>query len=339
MRPQDEGFHEAIAAIGRSAQLQARLIDDVLDVSRIVSGKLRLSVENVDVLRLLTAAVDAVRPSADAKHITMATSFAPQLGMIVADATRLQQILWNLLSNAVKFTPKDGRVDVTARRTSSHVQIAVADSGDGIDVSFLPHVFEPFRQAENPSTRVHGGLGLGLSIVRYLAEAHGGTVAAESLGRGQGATFSVTLPIGALKFERPPLTVVPGPSAAEPIPQRLSGASILLVDDDREGRMVVRALLRHAGANIIDVESAALALEELAKQLPDLVITDIAMPHVGGYSLARDIRAQTPDLKIVALTAFPAGRSGGHDAIFDAFITKPVEPSELVDAIARILMR
>jgi PAS domain S-box-containing protein len=339
MRPQDEGFSEAIAAIGRSAQLQARLIDDVLDVSRIVSGKLRLSVENVDVLRLLTAAVDAVRPSADAKHITMATSFAPQLGMIVADATRLQQILWNLLSNAVKFTPKDGRVDVTARRTSSHVQIAVADSGDGIDVSFLPHVFEPFRQAENPSTRVHGGLGLGLSIVRYLAEAHGGTVAAESLGRGQGATFSVTLPIGALKFERPPLTVVPGPSAAEPIPKRLSGASILLVDDDREGRMVVRALLRQAGASIIDVESAALALEELAKQLPDLVITDIAMPHVGGYSLARDIRAQTPDLKIVALTAFPAGRSGGHDAIFDAFITKPVEPSELVDAIARILMR
>jgi CheY-like chemotaxis protein len=186
---------------------------------------------------------------------------------------------------------------------------------------------------------VHGGLGLGLSIVRYLAEAHGGTVAAESLGRGHGATFSVTLPIGALKFERPPLTVVPGPSAAEPIPQRLSGASILLVDDDREGRMVVRALLRQAGASIIDVESAALALEELAKQLPDLVITDIAMPHVGGYSLARDIRAQTPDLKIVALTAFPAGRSGGHDAIFDAFITKPVEPSELVDAIARILMR
>jgi len=339
MHANDEGFHEAVAAIGRSAQLQARLIDDVLDVSRIVSGKLRLSVENVDLLHLLTTAADTVRPSADAKRITITTSFAPQLGGIVADATRLQQILWNLLSNAVKFTPKGGRIEVNARRTSSHVQIAVTDSGDGIDGSFLPHVFEPFRQAENPSTRVHGGLGLGLSIVRYLAEAHGGTIAAESLGRGHGSTFTVTLPIGALKFERPPLTVVPAPTAGESIPKRLTGSSILLVDDDPEGRAVVRALLRQAGAKVTDVESAALALEALARQLPDLVITDIAMPHVGGYSLARDIRAQTPDLKIVALTAFPAGRSGGHDAVFDAFITKPVEPSELVDAIARMLNR
>ncbi|MFP5247494.1 MAG: PAS domain S-box protein [Thermoanaerobaculia bacterium] len=335
--PNDESFHDAVAAIGRSAQLQARLIDDVLDVSCIVSGKLRLSVENIDVLRLLTASVDAVRPSADAKLITISTSFAPQLGTVFADATRLQQIIWNLLTNAVKFTPKEGHIEVSARRTSSHVQISVADNGEGIDPGFLPHVFEPFRQAENPSTRVHGGLGLGLSIVRYLAEAHGGTVAAESAGRGKGATFTLTLPIGAVTTDHPRQIVETTPAPPVSIPHRLGGKKILLVDDDREGRGALRALLLRAGAVVYDVDTAAQALERLEHGEPDIVVTDIAMPEMDGYALARRIREQRPEMKIIALTAFPAGRTGTKDGVFDSYLAKPIEPHDLIEGIATVL--
>jgi hypothetical protein len=335
--PQDETFREAVLAIGRSAQLQSRLIDDVLDVSRIVSGKLRLTVENIDVLGLLQSTLDTVRPSADAKLITIATAFAPGLGTIVGDATRLQQILWNLLSNAVKFTPKRGEVRISARRTSSHMQFAVTDTGEGIDSGFLPHVFEPFRQAESPSTRVHGGLGLGLSIVRYLAEAHGGTVAAESAGRGQGSTFTVTLPIGAVAAPREPQAASPALAQPELPEKLLTGAKILVVDDDDDGRRVFRAVLRHAGAEVIDVGSAALALEAVALRRPDIVLTDIAMPQTDGYVLAKRLREENPGMKIVALSAFPAGRAPAKDSVFDAYVTKPVEPATLVDAVARAL--
>ncbi|HYC93379.1 MAG TPA: PAS domain S-box protein [Thermoanaerobaculia bacterium] len=335
--PEDETFREAVVAIGRSAQLQSRLIDDVLDVSRIVSGKLRLSVENVEVLRLLQATIDTVRPSADAKSITILTAFAPGLGTITADGTRLQQILWNLLSNAIKFTPRNGEVKVSARRTSSHVQFVVSDSGEGIDPSFLPHVFEAFRQAESPNTRVHGGLGLGLSIVRYLAEAHGGTVAAESTGRGQGATFTVTLPVGAVAAPREPQAPAATAATPETIEQRLEGTRIVLVDDDEEGRRVFRTVLRRAGAEVVDVGSAALALEAIALRRPDVVLTDIAMPQTDGYVLARRLRQENPGLKIIAVTAFPAGRSPSRDSVFDAYVMKPVEPATLVDSIATVL--
>ncbi len=339
MPPSDPAFHDALAAIGRSAQLQARLIDDVLDVSRIVSGKLRLTLENVDVLRLVSTAVDAVRPSADAKRITISTALAPSLGTIVADSTRLQQIVWNLLTNAVKFTPKEGTITLSARRTSSHVQIDVTDTGEGIDPSFLPHVFEPFRQAENPSTRVHGGLGLGLSIVRYLAEAHGGTVAAESRGRGQGATFTVTLPVAAVTAE-PPVRAQPAPAVARgPVSHSLDGVTLLLVDDDTEGRLLLGTVLRQAGATVTDVAGPDAALEALATQTPDLILTDIAMPHMDGYALTRTIREQNPRVKIVALSAFPAGRNLSRDSIFDDYIAKPVEPAELVRAVEAALAK
>jgi PAS domain S-box-containing protein len=333
----DSSFSEAILAIGRSAQLQSRLIDDVLDVSRIVSGKLRLALDNVDVVKLLDAALDTVRPSADAKAITISTSFAAGLGSMVADGTRLQQILWNLLSNAIKFTPKQGEVRLSARRTSSHMQFCVTDSGEGIATNFLPHVFEPFRQAENPSTRVHGGLGLGLSIVRYLAEAHGGTVSAESEGRGAGATFTVTLPIRGVAEphvveKRAPLTAPPDFSG-----ERLADVSILLVDDDEEARRVFRAILRRAGADVTDVSSVALAMTVLEAKRPDIVVTDIAMPQTDGYTFARRLREELPGLKVVALSAFPAGRAAAKDSVFDAYVTKPVEPTELVEAIARVL--
>ncbi|HEY0142136.1 MAG TPA: PAS domain S-box protein [Thermoanaerobaculia bacterium] len=337
--PGEQQFDEAVTAIGRSAQLQARLIDDVLDVSRIVSGKLRLTVETVDVEKLLLASLDPVRPSADAKRITLVTELAPQLGSILADPTRLQQVVWNLLTNAVKFTPKNGTVTLSARRTSSHVQISVTDSGEGIDPSFLPHVFEPFRQAENPSTRVHGGLGLGLSIVRFLAEAHGGTVAAESKGRGTGATFTVTLPIGALSAARPQPAVVPAATPALAIARKLTGVDILLVDDDREGRQLVNAVLRHAGAVVREADSAAAALDAFNERQPDVVVTDIAMPGTDGYALARQIRERVPQQTIAALSAFPAGRAGTPDAGFNAYVMKPIEPSDLIEALARLLGR
>lgn len=198
MRVDDPAFRDAILSIATNAQLQARLIDDILDVSRIVSGKLRLTMEAVEVSRLVMTAVDAVGATADAKQISITTTLSPSLGSIVVDGTRIQQVIWNLLANAVKFTPRQGAVTVSARRTTSQLLISVTDNGEGIDPQFLAHVFEAFRQAETPSTRTHGGLGLGLSIVRYIAEAHGGTVTAQSEGRGKGATFTLVLPIQAV---------------------------------------------------------------------------------------------------------------------------------------------
>ncbi len=334
MKPEDQEFADAVGSINRSAQLQARLIDDVLDVSRIVSGKLRLTVEDVEIEEVLASAVETVSPSADAKMIRIETTFGPQLGSIVADATRLQQIVWNLLTNAVKFTPKSGRIMLRARRTASHLQVDITDSGAGIDPRFLPHVFEPFRQAENPNTRVHGGLGLGLSIVRYLVEAHGGTVAAESAGRDQGSTFTVTLPLGALTSARhEPIVFSALPSAAD-LPKKLGGLTILLIDDDEESRRLVYTVLTRAGAQVTATASGPQALEAIKQHTPDIVITDIAMPHMDGYTLARKIREQLPNQKIVALSAFPAGRAGMLDTPFDAYLFKPIEPVELVNAIA-----
>ncbi len=327
-------FDEAIASIASGAQLQARLIDDILDVSRIVSGKLRLAPETVEVTRVVMNAVDAVSATAAAKQITITTSFSPGVGTMIADPTRIQQVLWNLLANAVKFTPPKGTVQVSAQRTASHVEIAVKDSGEGIDPHFLPHIFEPFRQAESPQTRVHGGLGLGLSIVRYIAEAHGGTIAAESAGRGHGAMFTVTLPVRAIHANAGPEHNAP----ARPFPhrERLRGTQILLVDDDQETRKLLVGVLRAAGANVLPLDSASAALEAVDRHRPDVIITDIAMPEMDGYSLTRALREREygPSLKIVALSAFPsrADRQTG----FDAWLSKPIDPFHLVEEIVRI---
>jgi len=245
------------------------------------------------------------------------------------------------LTNAIKFTPRSGVVRVSARRTSSHLQITVSDNGEGIDPQFLPHVFEPFRQAELPQTRVHGGLGLGLSIVRYIVEAHGGTIAAESEGRGKGATFGVTLPVAAVVT---PATDTRQPTRADVPPRaiatdRLRGIKLLLVDDDREARELIRAILRQAGAEVVAAESAPLALEELKQRRPDAIITDIAMPLMDGYAFSREVHAR-PELagvKLIALTAFPAAARAG-EGVFDGYLTKPVEPADLVEDIARIVL-
>jgi PAS domain S-box-containing protein len=335
MSPDDPIFGEAVAAIASGAQLQARLIDDILDVSRIVSGKLRLAPETIEVTRVVMNAVDAVSQTAEAKQITITTSFAPALGMMVADPTRIQQIIWNLLTNAVKFTPRKGEVQISARRTASHVQISVCDNGEGIDPQFLPHIFEPFRQAESPQTRVHGGLGLGLSIVRYIAEAHGGTVTAESEGRGKGSNFTVTLPVRAITAATAPVRPSHG---SEPFRgrDRLRDVTIIVVDDDNDSRKMIAAVLRAAGATVIPLDSATAALEVIDQHRPDLILTDIAMPEMDGYAFTRTLRGR-PDgreLKIVALSAFPARAEHGND--FNAFLSKPIDPFHLVEEIAKI---
>ena len=332
----DPIFREAIASIARGAELQAHLIDDVLDVSRIVSGKMHLSRETIDVARVITASLEAVRPSADAKLITITTSLSPALGDLVADPTRLQQVMWNLLSNAVKFTPRNGVIEVSARRTASNVEIAVKDSGQGIDPRFIPHVFEPFRQAENPSTRVHGGLGLGLSIVRYIVEAHGGTVHAQSGGQGQGATFTVTLPIGALA---PQALDIRALEQRKLLPDRLANVRVLLVDDDHDARLMLRSVLRQAGATVADVESASMALDQLSYVRPGVIITDIAMPQMDGYEFSRNLRERLKpgDVKIIALTAFPVGSMAAERKEFDAYLAKPIDPFELVETVATIV--
>ncbi|HXH38584.1 MAG TPA: ATP-binding protein [Thermoanaerobaculia bacterium] len=327
-------FHEAIDSIATAAQLQARLIDDILDVSRIVSGKLRLLPETVDVGRSVKEAVDAVSPTAEAKQITMITTLAPDLGLMVADATRIQQVIWNLLSNAVKFTPRQGTVRVSARRTASHVQIVVRDTGEGIDAQFLPHIFEPFRQAESPRTRVHGGLGLGLSIVRYITEAHGGTVAAESEGRGKGTTFTVTLPVRAVGENAGAVRSAFGDTFLHR--DRLRGIRIVLVDDELESRKMIATVLRAAGASVLAFDSAAAALEAIDESRPDLVITDIAMPGTDGYAFTRTLRERPygKELRIVALSAFTAASKDRGK--FEAYLSKPIDPFQLVDEIARI---
>jgi PAS domain S-box-containing protein len=339
MSPSDPVFKEAIAAIGRSAKVQAQLIEDVLDVSRMVSGKLRLKVENIDIKTVLLSAMDAVRPSAEAKQIELVADIPKDIGMMYADSTRLQQIVWNLLSNAVKFTNKRGRVVLSARRGAGEIEVGVTDTGEGIDPSVLPHVFEAFWQAETPSTRVHGGLGLGLNIVRYLTEAHGGTVSAESEGRGKGARFCVILPTRALlETETPRLPPHHAHERAADM-ANLSGYNILVVDDDDESRDLITAVLRQAGATVTGVESAAKALAYTASNRADIVLTDIAMPHTDGYSLQRSLR-ERGDLehtRIVALTAFPASVVSAEEKAFDSYLRKPIDPFELAARLREIV--
>ncbi|MGZ8869354.1 MAG: PAS domain-containing hybrid sensor histidine kinase/response regulator [Thermoanaerobaculia bacterium] len=338
LQPDDEMFKDAVASIGRSAKLQAQLIDEVLDVSRIMSGKLRLSVENIDVDRLVRSSVEGVRAMADARSITLTVTLEPNAGTVVADPTRLQQVIWNLLTNAIKFTPIGGKVELNARRTDSHFEFAVTDSGEGIDPHFLPHVFEPFVQAESPRSRVHGGLGLGLSIVRYLVEAHGGSVSAESRGRGRGSKFSVWLPIAAVRADVP---AAPGTSSVTTGGMidrgRLKGLRILIVDDDRETRALVRAVLRQAGAEVAIADSAQTATEEFDTRVPDLLITDIAMPGTDGFELVRVIRERKggKELKIIALSAFPSATTAAEASGFDLYLRKPIDPADLVDAVAK----
>ncbi len=257
------------------------------------------------------------------------------------EANRAKDEFLMTLSHELRtpMTPAEGRVEVGARRSAADVEISVSDSGEGIDPEFLPHIFEPFRQGENPRTRVHGGLGLGLSIVRHRVEAHGGSVQADSAGRGQGATFRVTLPVtshGPVEASREPERTSRTVEAIDP--KRLSGLHILVIDDDRETRAFVRAVLQHAGADVTAVESGTEALHHLETQKPDMIVTDLAMPGTDGYELARIVRAdhRNADVKIVALSAFPAASHEPEQSRFDARLFKPIEPLDLIEALAAI---
>jgi PAS domain S-box-containing protein len=334
-----EQLDKGLAAIDRGARVLAQLISDLLDVSRIVSGKLRLEAAPIDLPAVIQAALDGVRASARAKGIALHTAIAPAPG-VVGDPARLQQVVWNLASNAVKFTPAGGRVDVTLTAGRGAATITVADTGNGIAPEFLPHIFERFRQADSSLGRRHGGLGLGLSIVKHLVELHGGRVRAESAGLGRGARFIVELPVAAQRGERigPWLS----PAVTPPEASCLSGTKVLVVDDEQDARELVRRILEEFDADVVIAASAPEALEVLGRERPEVLVCDIGMPGMDGYAMIREIRAGiVPGMETVpavALTAFARGedRRRALEAGFQAHVAKPVEAPTLVSAAARL---
>ncbi|HEX4123874.1 MAG TPA: PAS domain S-box protein, partial [Tepidisphaeraceae bacterium] len=289
----EDDIGEAGRIIERNARVQKQLIDDLLDMSRIVSGKLRLEIQRIDGHSFITAAIDTTQPSARAKDITIDTAIDPHAGPIAGDPARLQQVVWNLLSNAVKFTPRGGRVTVSLDHKGSHVELTVSDTGQGIPSDFLPHLFSRFAQADSSSNRKHGGLGLGLAIVKQLVELHGGTVRAESGGADKGTAFALTLPLAkpaADEWQVPQSWGAPRPTAIDSDRPDLSGLKILLVDDEPDARSLVRRLLTECGANVAVAESAAEALALLERGMPDVLVSDIGMPEIDGYEFLRTMR-------------------------------------------------
>jgi signal transduction histidine kinase len=336
----------ALETIERNARAQAQLIADLLDVSRIITGKLRLEFQPVELSRIVAAALDSIRPAADAKEIRLKIALDPLAGPVLGDADRLQQVAWNLLSNAIKFTPREGTVEVRLRQTGSNAEVQVGDSGVGIRPSFLPYVFDRFRQAESAGTRSHGGLGLGLSIVRHLVELHGGTVAVESAGAGQGATFSVLLPVrAALTGTAPLVEAGEGPDSPREAPALLQGLHVLVVEDEEDARDLLLTALEQRGARVTAVPSVADALARFAAGHPDVLVSDLAMPDEDGYSLIRQVRALPADrggnVPAAALTAYVRAedRARALAAGFQMHMAKPVDPVELVSMVAALAGR
>ena len=335
----------ALEAIERNARAQARLVDDLLEVSRMISGKMGLDLKPVRLAEVIDAAIDAVRPAAMAKKIRVVKAFHQEVRPIRGDAQRLQQVAWNLLSNAIKFTPEHGRVEVQLAPADTHVELSVRDTGQGISPAFLPHVFERFRQGDASTRGTHGGLGLGLAIVRHIVELHGGSVRAESAGEGQGATFTVRLPLQVAARPvsapaRPPETQPP--TAAKGTVPRLDGLRVLVVDDEPDTCQVLEAILRWDGAEVRASQSAVEALAALAGWWPDILLCDIGMPGEDGYALMRKIRArgQPPGhpLTAVALTAYARSedRQQALSAGFQMHIPKPFDTDELVGTLATL---
>jgi len=332
----------AVRAIYDSARRQARLIDELLDVSRIISGKLRLERTVVDWTEVIAAAVDTTRPAAESKGVDVEVHLDPIAGAFVGDAERLQQVVWNLVTNAVKFTPAGGQVSVRLHRTNDAIELSVADNGEGISPQFLPSVFEPFRQAEGSNTRRHGGLGLGLSIVRHLVEAHGGTISVESPGRGQGSTFVIRLPMAeSVTLGAPDVTLRTAASHVEATTS-LTGARVLVVDDDDAGRDVVAAQLEARDAKVIGAASVGEALAILEREQFDVLLVDIAMPDRDGYEFIRCVRGMSPaacsTTPAAALTAFARAedRRKSLESGFQMHLTKPIEAGALIEAIVTL---
>nr|MDQ3031653.1 hybrid sensor histidine kinase/response regulator [Myxococcota bacterium] len=291
-------LERAIGTIERNARAQSQLIDDLLDVSRIVTGQVRLDVHQFDPIHVVEAALDAIRPAAEAKKIRVQAVLDPDAGPVMGDPARIQQVLWNLLSNAVKFTPKGGRVQVSLRSIDSSIEIEVSDNGVGIGAEFLAHVFAPFRQQDGSTTRAHGGLGLGLSISKNLVELHGGTITAASDGVGLGTRITVRLPRSALRVVSPPPPRVGPTSLAAPLecPEELAGLRLLVVDDEPDTLALVTTFFERCGATVATASNADDALALVVSERPDAIVSDIGMPGADGYELIRRVRALGPEL-------------------------------------------
>jgi CheY-like chemotaxis protein/two-component sensor histidine kinase len=337
-----------LIVIERNARAQTQLIEDLLDMSRIVSGKIRLDVQYVDLASVINSAVDLLKPSADAKQVRMHRVIDPLAGPVSGDPNRLQQIVSNLLSNAIKFTPRDGKVEILLERVNSHVELTVTDTGKGISPEFLPHVFDRFRQADASTTRKYSGLGLGLSIVKQLVELHGGTVRAKSAGEGAGASFTVALPLANTRrnFDDRRHPTSPGFSSHhEDFQISLSGVSAMVVDDEPDARDLIERLLTDRKARVLKAESADCALHLIATERPDILLSDIGMPHRDGYDLIRAVRALPADsggkTPAIALTAFARSedRTRAMMAGYQVHLAKPVEPRELVATVASLVGR
>jgi PAS domain S-box-containing protein len=337
----------AIETIERNARTQEQIIEDILDVSRIVTGKIRLEVSTVEIASVIEAAVDTLRPTADTRGVRLQTVLDSGPNLVYGDTGRLQQIIWNLLTNAIKFTPRNGRVQVTLERTNSNVEIKVVDTGRGISKEFLPYVFERFRQADSSTTREYGGIGLGLAIVRHLVELHGGSVSADSPGEGQGATFTVRLPLAVIREDHNQGDQ-PGPHLYQTVAgdlsveseEELAGVRVLVVDDEADARDLLTVILLQCGAEVRAANSTSQGLEAIKEWRPDVLVSDIGMPGHDGFELIQSVRAleleQGRDTPAIALTAYArsedklkALRSG-----FQTHVAKPVEPAELVATIA-----
>jgi PAS domain S-box-containing protein len=344
--PGSDDHKRGVETIERNARVQAQIIADLLDMSRIISGKVQLDVQPTDLNEVVNAALDAVRLSIDAKKLRLRVTLDARAGRLRGDPGRLQQVFWNLFTNAVKFTPSGGRIDVVMERVNSHVEVSVEDTGVGIKPDFLAFVFDRFRQADSSTTRRHGGLGLGLSIVKHLVELHGGSVRVKSAGEGLGATFVVALPISVVltedsgRHERPSFSDIDVSSIELP---DLSGVRALVVDDQEDARILICRLIEENGGHCVLAPTAAEALKILGEQDVNILISDIGMPDVDGYELIRQIRAMPTgtarNIPAIALTAYARAddRQRALLAGYQMHVSKPVEPRELVAGIASLL--
>jgi signal transduction histidine kinase len=338
-----ERVQRGIEVIERNARVQTQLISDLLDISRIVSGKMRLEVQRVELPAVIEAALESIRPAADAKDVRLQTVIEPITEAIHGDPARLQQIIWNLVSNAVKFTPKGGRVQVVLARVNSHVEIRVSDTGEGIAPEFLPRLFERFTQADASAAREHTGLGLGLALVKQLVEMHGGQVRAASDGIGKGSTFVVVLPLAIVHvFDEPsgvhPRTFAPPPEIAV---ARLGGLRLLLVDDEPDALEMTQQVLEDHGAEVVTARSADAGLAMLQAQRFDALISDIGMARKDGYDFILDVRRSGHRLPAAALTAFARSEDRTRALLsgYQAHVTKPVEPTELLATVVSLTGR